>query len=229
LEKGLVLFKPLKICKEIFMLRVYPIQRPVYFCGADTPSQRVSVGMFGMEAFKKTMSVLFAVIPEYLDPGRIQTVCDFGSGLGDSLLALRSQLPRWKYTVLEQDPIWARQLVKRRILPPEQVLGGDGIAHLASGEHHYDLITAFNLGPDDIAWVEDQWCSFPCYGLARRLLAAAPKSLNPGGKLLITFDDSQTPVAVKRVCDELGLRTDWIAYPGNRYPGPIAVISFDKT
>ncbi len=153
----------------------------------------------------------------YIQPGEISSVCDFGSGAGGPLIALKRffNLPPGHLQALEQDPAQARQIIQNGILPSSDVQIGDGLAYLRQGRQKYDLLTAFMLGPDESGV------------LANALFKEVPRSLSPHGKLLVYSDIGTMPV-VRKCCEEQQLPFDWInCFPAQDFPVPTtAVIRF---
>jgi hypothetical protein len=111
------------------------------------------------------------------DPRQIQSICDFGSGLGGPSLALQNCFSQsLKYLVLlEENALQAS--FARKILPHTECHIGDGLAWLKNTEKRFDLITAFMLGPD-----------YHNEGLVQDFLMLASQRLTDRGAILIASD-----------------------------------------
>lgn len=81
-------------------------------------------------------------------------------------------------------------------MPSENIITADGILYLRElrqkGLAPYDLITAFQLGPDSLGRI------------FREIAAASSTALNPSGNLLVTSDNVSMNAALK-ACDEVGV------------------------
>ena len=111
------------------------------------------------------------------DPKRIQSICDFGSGLGGPSLALQNCFSQsLKHLVLlEENALQAS--FARKILPHSESYVGDGLTWLENTEQRFDLITAFMLGPD---YNDD--------GLIQDFLMLASQRLMKHGAIFIASD-----------------------------------------
>lgn len=131
----------------------------------------------------------------YLNSTNIHRILDFGSGLGGPTLgiidATRENSPH--IDAVEKEEIWVNILRRLNILPPENIIHGDGLLYLENltqnGIAPYDLITAFNIGQDGAGRI------------FRRIAVSANTSLTPNGNLLITSND-QSLVAAINACRE---------------------------
>ena len=153
----------------------------------------------------------------HIDSGRIKSVCDFGAGIGGPTFALRHhfRLPERSVTALERRD--SEIITQSGILPKAQVITGDGLAHLRSGEKQYDLITANMLGSDAKG------------SLFIYLVNAAKHSLSPEGKLLVCSDPA-TMETVKKLCESNKLNYRWIdGVPADPPVPSTAIISLDKS
>lgn len=128
--------------------------------------------------YEATSSILaIATEAGYIEPHRIQGICDFGAGTGGPTLALRDffKLSETQMTLLEENHPQCRRLQK--LFPNSKVLAEDGLSWLAKTNHAKDLITGFMLGPDHAG-----------IGLAAEFIAKALSCLSPHGTLIITSD-----------------------------------------
>jgi len=111
------------------------------------------------------------------DPRQIQTICDFGAGLGGPTLALKNCFSESleRLVLLEENALQAS--FARKTLPQSECHVGDGLAWLNNTEQHFDLITAFMLGPD-----------YGDEGLVQDFLTLASQRLTDRGAILIASD-----------------------------------------
>ncbi len=163
--------------------------------------------------------LLLATSFGYIDPNKIQAVCDFGAGGGGPTFALKQflNLQPGRIQALEQSLEVAQEIIQHSVLPESDVKIGDGLAYLRSGQQKYNLITAFMLGPDISGH------------LISNFIAAARHSLNPDGKLLVCSEIGTMNV-VKQVCQQQDLHFDWIEGVSADPPIPsTAIISFNQS
>lgn len=150
-------------------------------------------------------SLQMAVSFGYLNPDGIKRIADFGAGYGGPTFALVAVARGLGATVnaVERNDRSADHITETGILHAQDVIKADGIAYLESlserGVEHYDLVTAYMLGPDREGV------------LFRKLAKACSKGLALGGNLLVT-SDGRTIETAREVCQTAGVHF-------NRIPG----------
>jgi hypothetical protein len=144
-----------------------------------------------------------------IDLSRPRRIIDFGANIGTSTVPL-AQLARANGSsliALEEDPVNALQLANLNIIPPEQVIVGNGVDYLndiAERGERFDLLTAFFLGPD--------------YNgeLIRRLIPAAQRARSSQSDFIVT-SDGKTMNAVCDAFNDYGLDFTFIQVGDDLY------------
>lgn len=157
------------------------------------PSELNAVQKTGYDLAKAAFTAVTA--QGYIDPRNIHRILDFGAGLGGPTLAFVDATRQFGTHIdaVEKEEIWTGILNKLGALPPENIIISDGILYLKElrqkGIAPYDLITAFQLGPDGLGRI------------FRELAVVSSEALNPNGNLLVTSDNVSMSAALK-ACDE---------------------------
>jgi predicted O-methyltransferase YrrM len=133
----------------------------------------------------------------YIEPGKLRSIFEFGSGIGASTLAF-VELAKFSgadLEVVERRPHQAKTLIEAEILPFEKIHIEDGVELLEEAAHNgqrFDLIAAFMFGPD---YLDKQTEGF---------LQKALSALSEEGTVAI-YSDFHTMERVLGVCKRFGV------------------------
>jgi SAM-dependent methyltransferase len=143
----------------------------------------------GMDYVSKMMArMAFNVVQESLregslKPDNFRSVLDFGAGYGAPTLILQKvcDVVGGRVTAVENTDFKVERIKSR--LPDNEVVLGDGIEFVQEHPSEFDLITAFNIGPDNDA------------SLFLDLARSSSAGLRENGKLLV-YSDKYTMEAI---------------------------------